>query len=47
MVKSFMKAGGNITFNYVNRQPYDDTFNITQLTDFLSANNDQQFALCI
>jgi branched-chain amino acid transport system substrate-binding protein len=47
MVKNLLKAGGNITFNYVNRQPYDDTFDIDQLTEFLSGNNGTRNLLCI
>jgi ABC-type branched-subunit amino acid transport system substrate-binding protein len=40
MVKSFLKEKGNITFNYVNSQLYDQTFEISKLTDFLSENKE-------
>ena len=46
MVKNFVKAGGNITFNYVNNQRYDDTFHVNELTGFLSANKDTNNLLC-
>lgn len=47
ITKSLMNAGGTIAFNYVNRQPYDDTFNIDQLADFLSANKHTRNLLCV
>ena len=47
MVKSFVKEGGNIMFNYVNNQPYNDSFDIIQLTDFLSFDKDTNNLLCI
>ena len=47
MVKNFVKAGGNIIYNYVNNQPYDDAFDIIPLTDYLSSDKTTQFTLCI
>lgn len=35
MVKGFEHKGGSIRFNYVNQQPYNQTFEIKQLADFL------------
>ena len=40
MVKNFMNAGGSIRYNYINNQLYDDNFEISQLTDFLTFNAD-------
>ncbi|MFC0771845.1 ABC transporter substrate-binding protein [Terrimonas alba] len=47
MVKSFVKSGGNITFNYVNNQRYDDSFEIKQLTDYLSSDTTTNILLCV
>ena len=38
MVNHFLEEGGEIKFNYINNQAYNDSFDIKQLTDFLSAN---------
>lgn len=46
MVKGFGKGGGVITYNYVNNQRYDDTFEIKQLTDYLSADKKTNCLLC-
>jgi branched-chain amino acid transport system substrate-binding protein len=35
MVKGFEQKGGSIRFNYVNQQPYNQTFDIKQLAAFL------------
>ena len=37
MVNGFTKAGGNVLFNYVNKQPCDDSFDIKELADYLTA----------
>ena len=47
MVKGFVKEGGNITFNYVNNQPYNNSFDIIALTDFLSFDKDTNNLLCV
>lgn len=47
IVKSFVKSGGKITFNYVNNQRYDDGFEIKQLTDYLSSDKDTTTLLCV
>jgi branched-chain amino acid transport system substrate-binding protein len=47
MVRQFLRAGGNISFNYVNNDLYDDNFNIRPLTDFLAANKETTNLLCI
>ena len=36
MVKNFMISGGSIQYNYINNQVYDENFEISQLTDFLT-----------
>ena len=40
MVKNFMSSGGSIQYNYINNQVYDENFEISQLTDFLSFSSD-------
>lgn len=47
MVKGFVDTGGKITFNFVNNQRYDDTFDIKQLTSYLSTDNATNSLLCI
>jgi hypothetical protein len=47
IVRSFMKSGGKITYNFVNNQKYDDAFDINQLTGFLSGDKDTDSLLCI
>ena len=39
--------GGNITYNYVNNQRYDDAFEIKPLTDYLSADKGTNSLLCV
>lgn len=47
MVENFVKAGGNITYNYVNNQHYDDAFDIKPLTDYLSSDKTTNSLLCV
>lgn len=47
MVKGFVDTGGEITFNFVNNQRYDDAFDIKQLTGYLSADKETTGLLCI
>lgn len=47
LVKSFIRNGGEIRFNYINRQSYDDAFEIGELLRYLSANNDVNRLLCV
>lgn len=47
MVKGFVMNGGQITYNYVNNQCYDDTFEIKQLTDYLITDRETNNLLCI
>jgi len=47
MVKSFMKEGGKITYNHVNNQLYDDTFDIKPLTDHLISDATTNCLLCV
>lgn len=47
MVKGYTDAGGNIGFNYVNNQVYDDRFHIDEMRNFLSDNTGQQTVLSV
>ncbi len=47
MVKEFQASGGDIKHNYINNQLYDSNFNITQLTDYLSADKETHNLLCV
>lgn len=47
IVKSFVQSGGKITFNYVNNQRYDDSFEIKQLTDYLTSDKETNTLLCV
>jgi branched-chain amino acid transport system substrate-binding protein len=47
MVKSFEKQGGAISYNYVYNQRYDDSFEISPLTDFLLSDKTTNTLLCI
>ena len=47
MVKGLVKEGGNITYNYVNNQRYDDAFDIKPLTDYLSSDKTTNSLLCV
>ena len=47
IVKSFVQSGGKITFNYVNSQRYDDSFEIKQLTDYLASDKETNSLLCV
>ena len=47
MVKSFNKAGGNLVYNYINKDVYDETFNIGPLTKFLSSDKETSTLLCV
>jgi branched-chain amino acid transport system substrate-binding protein len=47
IVKGFVEPEGSITFNDVNNQRYDDSFEIKQLADFLTSHNDTDALLCV
>jgi len=47
MVKNLLDAGGDIKFNYINNQAYNDSFEISQLTNFLSANSSCENLVCV
>jgi branched-chain amino acid transport system substrate-binding protein len=47
MMKSFAKNGGKVMFNYVNKDKYDDTFNIDPLVTFLESDKNTNNILCI
>lgn len=47
MVNGFEKAGGIITYNYVNNNRYDADFSINPLTDYLMSDKNTVTLLCI
>lgn len=47
MVKGFESGGGEITYNYVNNQRYDEAFEIKPLTDFLTSDKDTNSLICL
>jgi hypothetical protein len=47
MIKSFATDGGKMMFNYVNKQRYDDAFEINQLIDYLVLDKTTSALLCI
>jgi branched-chain amino acid transport system substrate-binding protein len=47
MVKGFVKDIGKITYHYVNKQRYDDAFEIKALTDHLTSDKTTDSLLCI
>lgn len=46
-VNAFTNGGGTIAFNYINKQAYNHQFDITELKDFLSSNEQVKTLLCI
>ncbi len=46
MVQNFTDSGGEIVFNYINKQAYDEAFDINELDTFLQANHSCQNLLC-
>ena len=47
ITKSYTKNGGNIIYNYVNNNLYNETFEITPLIDFLSTQKETKNLLCV
>ncbi|MEO7308795.1 MAG: ABC transporter substrate-binding protein [Chitinophagaceae bacterium] len=47
MVKNFTVSGGNVLYNYVNNQAYNENFEISQLNDFLTATPDCKNILAV
>ncbi|MBI2729284.1 MAG: ABC transporter substrate-binding protein [Sphingobacteriales bacterium] len=47
MVNSFNLQGGQIKFNYVNNQAYNEGFHVNELISFLKTGNDTNKLLCI
>lgn len=47
MVNQFMEKGGSIQHNYINKQAYDDAFEINALTGFLATQTDCNNLLCV
>ncbi|HOY13774.1 MAG TPA: ABC transporter substrate-binding protein [Saprospiraceae bacterium] len=46
MSKCFWKNGGQIVYNYINNNRYDETFAITELANFISENKEVKNILC-
>ena len=46
VVKSFVKHRGDISFNFVNNDKYDDSFSVAPLTAFLDEHKDTRSVLC-
>jgi|CXWL01.1.fsa_nt_gi ABC-type branched-subunit amino acid transport system substrate-binding protein len=47
MTKNYINNGGNICYNYINNDLYNDTFQIKPLIDFLSSEKDTENLLCV
>ncbi|MEO7305968.1 MAG: ABC transporter substrate-binding protein [Ferruginibacter sp.] len=47
MVKGYTDSGGNIVFNYVNNQAYNDGFHIDEMVNFLSDKSGPQNVLAL
>lgn len=47
LVREFETAGGNVQFNYINNQLYDEHFNISGLAEFLDADKNTKTVLCV
>jgi branched-chain amino acid transport system substrate-binding protein len=47
MVRNILGSGGQILYNYINNQAYDENFDINQLTDFLTANTACDNLVCV
>jgi branched-chain amino acid transport system substrate-binding protein len=47
MVNGYTDAGGNIVFNYVNRQLYDQSFHIDEMKSFLADHTGRQNVLSV
>ncbi len=47
MMKSFAKYDGNVLFNYVNKDKYDESFTITPLLDYLEKDTGTNNILCV
>ena len=47
MVNGYVKSGGHIVYNYINKQKNWDGFQITEMTDYLGNNPSTKNLLCI
>jgi len=47
ITKSLVKEGGKVTFNYVNNQRYDDSFDVKPLTDYLTSDPSTNTLVCV
>jgi branched-chain amino acid transport system substrate-binding protein len=47
IVKSYVKGGGSIIYNYSNKDKYDNSFGIAPLTEFLGENKAENNLLCV
>lgn len=46
MVKAYVSCGGEITYNYINNQSYNNEFSVKELTDYLVSNDETKNLLC-
>lgn len=47
MVKGFVKSGGSISFNYINKETYKDNFQLDELISFLATDKKTDKILCV
>ncbi|MBS1512096.1 MAG: hypothetical protein JST86_14705 [Bacteroidetes bacterium] len=47
IVQQLLQQGGNIRYNYINRQSYNDSFEIGALTEFLSTDKECSNLVCV
>ena len=47
MIRNFVKSGGSLNFNYINKQTGDQPFQIDELMSFLSTNTKADHLLCV
>jgi branched-chain amino acid transport system substrate-binding protein len=47
MVKAFAKTGGTVVYNYINNNLYNESFEISALTNFLDENEQTNNLLCL
>ncbi len=47
ITQSFLNAGGEIAFNYINKQQKSEDYTVDELTDFLASNTSIKNILCV
>ena len=47
MVSGYVKSGGGIVYNYINKQTVNEAFNINELTDYLNNETAARTLLCV